>query len=895
MRLMGRSAAARGAVAAADDGPHGLDGFGFPEPEKEPRDLKKLFLVAGLGALSWVATYVGMLELIEANMGELPLVHKVIIGFSVAMLMVMIVWLLDQMFAPIGWFTRLCYAAGYIFLTLISVGFGFGFYWKVLESRSEATRGAESAIGQVQGSLFAASTRLEQLQGTLDTLTGISKQKAAQETATGTSCPNSRPGDGPRRKLREDDAARFTFASDFVKGRVGQVKGDLAGLDADFAKIASDDKSLIDAKSGTRNEFMRNLGRRLDNTVTGFNAFRTDPQLKQIRQDLAERADRTTFPDSKGGTFQCPDNQLQAALKGVVRAIDELPALDKPKIAAVEGSEATIEAFRRLTATFYGALSMKLPPSADELRDLQKKAVQSVEQPAGSARAASAEQPGLSKRDYIPLAIAIFVDLCLLLVSMGRPVNRMHGLLPRMREAERGPVYQILSRFTDIHKDEETRAKFEIFRHVVFDHAGDYYVAVPLDAPYNHRPKGSHAQNERYTKQIEDLRLEASMLSNLFASFEKERIFTRVYLPMLGTKGIQKKLWRQGSKFAGSEAFRIYKFKDGAWSEIILGAVMGAARRVEADKRRRRIEDRIVEGLELPIPGHAETGDVPSRGLPRMDASTRDRGLGLPGAGRPLTGRDYPDAPETRPLAPDHVARYGAYAAYVRPEDQPQPRPAHLAAVDPHEPHRRPLDAIREAARRPRAADFEADVAVAPANNNTAPQGGHARPAAPPANVIPLPSVRTTPPPRLPEPVQQLGEAAVLRQPSAPVMAASPLAVASEPWVAASPPAVVVSEPAPEPVAAVALSPAAPVETAPAAETGPVVADLAPLSEADITAAIARLGEALGEPSAPPAAIELPIVDVADAPTSAETDEPALMAEDIGRVAQRFAHSSNST
>ncbi len=46
------------------------------EPEKAPRDLKKLFLVAGLGILSWVATYVGMLELIEANMGELPLVHK---------------------------------------------------------------------------------------------------------------------------------------------------------------------------------------------------------------------------------------------------------------------------------------------------------------------------------------------------------------------------------------------------------------------------------------------------------------------------------------------------------------------------------------------------------------------------------------------------------------------------------------------------------------------------------------------------------------------------------------------------------------------------------------------------------------------------------------------------
>src|SRR5262245_45737668 len=110
------------------------------EPEAEPRDVKKLFLIIGLGALSWVATYVGMLELIEANMGDLPLVHKIIIAFSVAMLMTMIIWLLDKMFSPVDGFTRLCYVAGYIFLSVISIGFGFGFYWKVLESRGEASR-----------------------------------------------------------------------------------------------------------------------------------------------------------------------------------------------------------------------------------------------------------------------------------------------------------------------------------------------------------------------------------------------------------------------------------------------------------------------------------------------------------------------------------------------------------------------------------------------------------------------------------------------------------------------------------------------------------------------------------------------------------------------------------
>ena len=198
---------------------------------KPPRDIKRSILIFGLGALSWVATYVGMLELIEANMGDLPLVHRVIIGFSVAMLMTMIIWLLDQLFKPHTLTTKLSYAGGYIFLSLISIGFGFGFYWKVLESRGEASRSAESAVSQVQNSLHAASTRLEQLQGTLTQLTQISTDKAELERTKGTSCPNSKPGDGPRRKMREEDAQRFSFASEFVKGRVGSVNGDMAGLE----------------------------------------------------------------------------------------------------------------------------------------------------------------------------------------------------------------------------------------------------------------------------------------------------------------------------------------------------------------------------------------------------------------------------------------------------------------------------------------------------------------------------------------------------------------------------------------------------------------------------------------------------------------------------------------
>lgn len=593
---------------------------GWDQPENAAvsssrRDWKRWLLVLGLGALSWVATFVGMLELIEANVGDLSLSHKMIIGFSVAMLMVMVVWLLDQIFSDIGWMTRLLFVGGYIFLTLISVGFGFGFYWKVLESRGESSRSAEAAVGQVQTALHAGVTRLEQLQGTLDTLTAVSAEKATLERDRGTSCPNSRPGDGPRRQLREDDASRFKFAADFVRGRVGGIKNELSGLNGDLARITANDRSMVDAASGTRNDFMRGLNRRLDMTVTGFNAFRSDPQLRQIRADLADRSDRVSFPDSRGGSFQCPDAQLSAALKGVVRAIDELPSLEKPKIAAVEGSEAVIEAFRRLSASLFGALSFKMPPSAEELRELQKRAVQSVEaSPAAQARLnAMAAEAGLSKRDYIPLAIALFVDLCLLLVSIKRPTRGLDRLVPKMRAAEQGPVIQILSRFNEIHRDREIRENFEVFRHVVFDFHGDYYAAVPLNAPLRPNPHAAHQMHRYGVAEAESLVQEAHLLANLFTSFEKEKIFTRVMSPLLTTATIQKRLRRQGSKFANAEAFRVYRFRNGAWSEIILGAVMGAARRVEADKRRRRAEADVPHK------------DEPDRDGPQLSASALDR------------------------------------------------------------------------------------------------------------------------------------------------------------------------------------------------------------------------------------------------------------------------------
>ena len=41
-------------------------------------------------------------------------------------------------------------------------------------------------------------------------------------------------------------------------------------------------------------------------TVSGFNALRTDPQLKQLRADLTERAEKTTSAIPRAAASSAP-------------------------------------------------------------------------------------------------------------------------------------------------------------------------------------------------------------------------------------------------------------------------------------------------------------------------------------------------------------------------------------------------------------------------------------------------------------------------------------------------------------------------------------------------------------------------------------------------------------
>ncbi len=595
-----------------------------------------IVLLSGLSALAWISTYSGMLQLIAASSGDIGIPAKIAIGLAVFMLQGMIVYILDALFSgQLRLVLYPVYIIGYIILVLVSVAFAFGFYWRFLEAGAQTTQAAGSSVTRVEQELQAGQSRLELLQTTLTALSAISSQKAETERVSGRTCPNSRAGDGPRRRLRDSDAQRFQFASNLVGARTNAVKSDIEDLNKELQRVLKKDPSTIDPETGTRTAFIEGLDGKVGLVTTRFNALRSDPQVREIRDEFQARAKQTVFPDDRGGTFHCPDGQLQTALNGVVRSIDDLPELRKPELRSSEGSEAVIEAFRRLSNTAIGLIHGKLPPSPEEIRARQSQ----QKQPSGPA-ALSAEDAGLSDRDYIPLLIAIFVDVCILLVSVNRPFGPFFNLGQDLSRArQRGPMQGVLETFYRVFQDEfhlpdggmprpvELVAPLQ---DVVFDYRGDYYAAVPLDYREQNYEQWAKARANAPSFQSTRALERSRYLAAIFAVLEGENLvrllgverrsrFDR-NLDGLDEDTVRAKLDKQGSMYAQADAFRIYRFRPGKWADLLIQTVGAAAARQDADTLSRKGDEVFagwLRGRRAPPP----LPKRPDQGSGRITAS----------------------------------------------------------------------------------------------------------------------------------------------------------------------------------------------------------------------------------------------------------------------------------
>ena len=412
--------------------------------------------------------------------------------------------------------------------------------------------------------------------------------------------------------MRETDAQRFQFANDLIATRTNEVKADIADLNGDLQRVLK--------KIPRRSMRLRARERPLSRAWTASwdlwsrASIRCAAILKSASSTTSSRRapSKRAFPDEGGGTFICPDGQLKIALDGVVRSIDDLPELQKPELRSVEGSEAVIEAFRRLSNTAIALVAHgKAPPSPEQIRKEQ------VGQPSGLEAAFTQDKAGLSDRDYIPLMIAIFVDVCILLVSVNRPFGPFFNLGQGLSRArQRGPMQGVLETFYAVFQDqfhmqrEKAAPAGELIaplQDVVFDYKGDYYAAVPLDfreENYEHWAaaranapsfKSSRAlERSRYLAAVFAI-LEGEKLVRLLGEEKKGR-FGRGGLNGLDEPTVRAKLDKQGSMYAQADAFRIYRFQPGKWAGLLIETVGSAAARQDADRRWRDGSGEVFAG-----------------------------------------------------------------------------------------------------------------------------------------------------------------------------------------------------------------------------------------------------------------------------------------------------------
>ena len=153
------------------------------------KNTKRWVLIAGLTFISGVATFRGMLEIIQANYAaELDTITVLEIAGAVALLMLMILYVLDTLFTrPRA--IMLCVLLGvYVLLEMISIGFGFGFYWKIISARSFVAQNTELATTDILTAMKVTRSRLENITESISDAAAHKWTLAASATGPAAAC-----------------------------------------------------------------------------------------------------------------------------------------------------------------------------------------------------------------------------------------------------------------------------------------------------------------------------------------------------------------------------------------------------------------------------------------------------------------------------------------------------------------------------------------------------------------------------------------------------------------------------------------------------------------------------------------------------------------------------------
>lgn len=508
-----------------------------------------VFSLAVFITISFIGTYTGMLQVLKSgdnSFGILGVAGVFLFIFATTLIMA---YSVSEVFrSGRSFWPRMSLVATYIVTLLISVSFGFAFYWTQLEARSQAVGDAERFLTVFDREITVADAQLAATLTTLTTLNANFTALSAAERASGNQCGEvSGGGDGPRTRhlaARAGEISALVMALspqiESVRAEAESVRGQIDQVRALGAKTASQ------VTPAEREQVFRSAAAAANKAGATLEALATSQSVKNYTADLRTWSGEYANPSltrveaGTGNRFKCYNTTIASQLNGVASDLAALPVLPISELDAYAGAAATREALDRfwftLTAPVRNVIDGPRTQTETEREDaVRREAIRQVMvrqgEEAPSEELSSREvkelvkaQQGLRRDDALPLGLAIVIDSLLFLSALWSQPGQKFAAFARMMRDLRGEKERPLALVSGA-KEIQSNEDLSFLRPYIFTMYDDVHIALPV--------RGRLAEEQS-----------SQILSTLLIAWQEGKIVKRTWV---SSAAIERRLLSAGS------------------------------------------------------------------------------------------------------------------------------------------------------------------------------------------------------------------------------------------------------------------------------------------------------------------------------------------------------------
>lgn len=463
-----------------------------------------MFSLAVFVTISFIGTYTGMLQVLQSGDNSFGFWGVTGVFLFIFATTIIMAYSVSEMFrSGRDFWPRMSLVLTYVVTLLISVSFGFAFYWTQLEARTQAVGDAERYLTVFDREITVADT---QLAGTLATLTTLNTNftaLSAAERASGNQCGEvSGGGDGPRTRHLAARAGEINALVMALTPQIASVR-----TEADVVRGSIENVRAIGSKTSgevtpaQREEVFRAAAGAANKAGATLEALATSQSVQNYIGDLRTWAGEYANPAltrveaGTGQQFKCYNTTIASQLNGVAADLAALPVLPISELDSYAGAAATREALDRfwftLTAPVRGLIDGPQTQTETEReeavrRDAIREALGTRTDEAASDEMSSSDvkelvegQQGLRRNDALPLGLAIVIDSLLFLSALWSQPTEKFAAFSRMMRGLRGEKERPLALVQGAH-DIQDNPDFSFLRPYVFTHFDEVYLALPV-------------------------------------------------------------------------------------------------------------------------------------------------------------------------------------------------------------------------------------------------------------------------------------------------------------------------------------------------------------------------------------------------------------------------------